>query len=84
MVTLRLLDIACFCWPADNFELTGEDELTLGGFLELHVMTGQDEEGGEGELREVLQSLGYSDQLQLDLVLYLCDIHTAVILTKSQ
>ncbi len=47
-------------------------------------MTGQDEEGGEGELREVLQSLGYSNQLQLDLVLYLCDIHTAVILTKSQ
>ncbi len=31
-------------------------------------MTGQDEEGGEGELREVLQSLGYSNQLQLDLV----------------
>lgn len=31
-------------------------------------MAGRDEEGGEAELREVMQALGYSNQLQLDQV----------------
>ena len=55
---------------ADNFEMTGEgkDEITLEGFLALHVMTAEDEEGGEEELWEVLSTLGYSRQLQLDQV----------------
>ena len=46
----------------------GKDEITLEGFLGLHVMTAEDEEGGEEELWEVLSTLGYSRQLQLDQV----------------
>lgn len=48
--------------------MTSDDELTLQGFLDLHVMTVCDEEGGEGEVWEVLSSLGYNRQLQLDQV----------------
>ena len=48
--------------------MTSDDELTLQGFLDLHVMTVRDEEGGEAEVWEVLSSLGYNKQLQLDLV----------------
>ncbi len=54
--------------PTDNFELTADDELTLKGFLDLHVMTAKDEEGGEEEVSDVLSSLGYNKQLQLDQV----------------
>ena len=48
--------------------MTEDDELTLKGFSDLHVMTAEDEEGGEGEVWEVLDSLGYNKQLQLDQV----------------
>ena len=48
--------------------MTSDDELTLQGFLDLHVMTVRDEEGGEMEVWEVLSSLGYNKQLQLDQV----------------
>ncbi len=41
----------------------------MKGFLDLHVMTAEDEEGGEEEVWDVLSSLGYSRQLQLDQVL---------------
>ena len=39
--------------------MTSEDELTLAGFLQLHVMTARDEEGGGAEVWQVLSSLGY-------------------------
>ena len=55
-------------YPPDNFEMTGDDEITLKGFLALHVMTAEDEEGGEGEVWEVLNTMGYNKQLQLDQV----------------
>ena len=54
--------------PLENFELTADDELTLKGFMDLHVMTAADEEGGEGELWGILSSLGYSKQLALKTV----------------
>lgn len=59
----------CVCVSTDNFELTPDDEVTLKGFLDLHVMTAEDEEGGEEEVSDVLSSLGYNKQLQLDQVL---------------
>ena len=52
----------------DNFELTGNDEITLKGFLDLHVMTAEDEEGGEAEIWDILDTMGYNKQLQLDQV----------------
>ena len=54
---------------ADNFELTGDNEITLKGFLDLHVMTAEDEEGGEGEIWDILNTMGYNKQLQLDQVI---------------
>ena len=42
-----------------------DEEVTLKGFLDLHAMTANDEEGGEAELWDVLQSMGYSKQLKL-------------------
>lgn len=51
-----------------NFDMTGDDEITLRGFLALHEMTAIDEEGGEEELWQVLQGLGYNRQLQLNQV----------------
>lgn len=53
---------------SDNFELTGDDEITLKGFLDLHVMTAEDEEGGEGEVWDILDTMGYNKQLLLDQV----------------
>ena len=47
--------------------MTEEDELTLKGFLDIHVMTASDDEGEE-ELWEVLTAMGYNKQLQLDQV----------------
>ena len=44
------------------------EEVTLKGFLDLHAMTAGDEEGGEAELWDVLQSMGYSKQLKLNMV----------------
>ena len=58
----------------DNFELTGDDEITLKGFLDLHVMTAEDEEGGEGEVWDILNTMGYNKQLQLDQVTRLRDL----------
>lgn len=55
--------------PLDNFEMTDDDEITLKGFLDLHVMTAEDEEGGEGEIWEILDAMGYSKQLRLDQVM---------------
>jgi hypothetical protein len=52
----------------DNFDLTGDDEITLKGFLDLHVMTAEDEEGGEGEVWDILNTMGYNKQLHLDQV----------------
>ena len=49
----------------ENFEMTEEDELTLKGFIDLHIMTAEDPEGGEAELWVVMTALGYSHQLQL-------------------
>ena len=57
-----------FFFSSDNFELTGDDEITLKGFLDLHVMTAEDEEGGEGEIWDILNTMGYNKQLQLDQV----------------
>ena len=54
----------------DNFELNGDDEITLKGLLDLHVMTAEDEEGGEGEIWDILNTMGYNKQLQLDQVNY--------------
>ena len=53
---------------SDNFEMTSDDELTLRGFLDLHMMAVRDEEGGEGEVWEVFTALGYNRHLQLDQV----------------
>ena len=50
----------------ENFELTEEDELTLKGFIDLHIMTAEDPEGGERELWVVMAALGYNHQLQLN------------------
>lgn len=52
----------------ENFELTEEDELTLKGFIDLHIMTAEDPEGGERELWVVMAALGYNHQLQLNQV----------------
>ena len=60
--------INSFLNPLDNFELTSDDEITLKGFLDLHVMTAEDEEGGVSEIWEVLDAMGYNKQLQLDQV----------------
>ena len=51
--------------PPANFAMTEEDEITEAGFLGLHEMAGRDEEGGEGELWQCLQAMGYNKQLQL-------------------
>ena len=47
-----------------------DEEVTLKGFLDLHAMTANDEEGGEDELWDVLQSMGYNKQLKLVMVSY--------------
>ena len=55
--------------PPENFAMTPEDELTLEGFMQLHVLSARDEEGGgEGELRSTLAALGYNPRLVLDEV----------------
>ena len=55
--------------PPENFAMTPEDELTLEGFMQLHVLSARDEEGGgEGELRSTLTALGYNPRLVLDEV----------------
>lgn len=49
--------------------MTPEDELPLEGFMQLHVMSAQDEEGGgEEELWNTLTALGYNSHLVLDQV----------------
>ena len=62
---------------ADNFELTGDDEITLKGFLDLHVMTAEDEEGGETEIWDILNTMGYNKQLQLDQVTHYVILYIA-------
>ena len=54
---------------AENFEVNEDEEVTLKGFLDLHAMTANDEEGGEDELWDVLQSMGYNKQLKLVMVI---------------
>ena len=48
--------------------MTDDNELTLKGFLDLHEMTANDQDGGEGELWDILSTMGYNRQLQLDQV----------------
>ncbi|XP_065906112.1 EF-hand calcium-binding domain-containing protein 7-like isoform X2 [Dysidea avara] len=50
-----------------NFDQNSDDEITVKGFLDLHLMTAQDTSGGkEAELLIILQSMGYNNQLILD------------------
>lgn len=51
-----------------NFDVTDEEEITLKGFLALHEMAAADEEGGEEELRQVVNGMGYDKQLHLNQV----------------
>ena len=53
----------------DNFDQNSDDEITLKGFLDLHLMTAQDTSGGkETELLNILQAMGYNNELTLDEV----------------
>ena len=53
----------------DNFDQNLDDEITIKGFLDLHLMTAQDTSGGkEAELLIILQSMGYNNRLILDEV----------------
>ena len=57
------------CCVLDNFDQNSDDEITLKGFLDLHLMTAQDTSGGkEIELLNILQAMGYSNELILDEV----------------
>lgn len=56
--------------------MTDDNELTLKGFLDLHEMTANDQDGGEGELWDILSAMGYNKQLQLDQVTILQCIAT--------
>ena len=49
--------------------MTEDNELTLKGFLDLHEMTANDKDGGECELWDILSTMGYNSQLQLDQVM---------------
>ena len=46
-----------------------DDMITLKGFLELHEMALEDDEGGEEEVRDTLQSMGYNAALTLTKVM---------------
>ena len=59
-ITLRVLAK----YNSDNFDLEG-DCVTLEGFLKLHEMALEDEDGGEEEIRETLTSMGYNEALLL-------------------
>ena len=57
------------CTPLENFDQNSDDEITLKGFLDLHLMTAQDTSGGkETELLNILQTMGYNNELKLDEV----------------
>ena len=43
---------------ADNFDHNEDGKLTLKGFLDLHEMTANDEEGGEAELWTIMEAMG--------------------------
>ena len=53
---------------ADNFDHSEDRELTLKGFLDLHEITANDEEGGEAELWTIMEAMGYNRQLKLNKV----------------
>ena len=60
--------------------MTPDDELTQEGFLQLHLMAVEDEEGGgEEDLRDTLSALGYNRQLVLDQV----DVHAQYVAKNS-
>ena len=62
-------DIVLYLYTLDNFDQNSDDEITLKGFLDLHLMTAQDTSGGkEAELLNILQAMGYNSQLKLDEV----------------
>ena len=52
----------------DNFNHNDDGEITLQGFLDLHELTANDQDGGEPELWNILHSMGYNRRLQLTQV----------------
>jgi len=51
----------------ETFEVTPQYELTANGFLELNLMEARDPDGGQDELWVTLESMGYSNKLQLTM-----------------
>jgi len=63
----------------ENFPLK-DGELTLDGFLTLHQMEAEDNNGDDAELRVTLQTMGYNSQLVQDES---CSFHVTVSSTQQ-